>query len=160
MVGDAGGADGPLGAAALDALGVAFTAGYRERYGTAPGGPVEVVAVVVRVGEPEVPRPATGAATHAGPTPAGPARRRAHFAESGGFTEVDVWARRDCRPGAAITGPAIVEEAGSTVVVPPGWVAAADGGGRLILTRQGLVADSPRPTSSVEPVTKPSSVAR
>ena len=36
---------------------------------------------------------------------------------------------------AVITGPAIIEDAWSTVVVPPGWQAAPDAGGNLYMTR-------------------------
>jgi len=35
-------------------------------------------------------------------------------------------------PGTAFDGPAIVEEAGGTTVIPPGWHVTADGGGALL----------------------------
>jgi len=34
-----------------------------------------------------------------------------------------------------VQGPALVEEGGSTTVVPPGWTAALDAAGCLILRR-------------------------
>jgi N-methylhydantoinase A len=35
----------------------------------------------------------------------------------------------------AVSGPAIIEDAWSTVVVPPGWRASPDAGGNLYLTK-------------------------
>ena len=43
--------------------------------------------------------------------------------------------RRDAmQPGSTLTGPAIVEEAGGTSVVPPGWTVNVDASGALICT--------------------------
>ena len=43
--------------------------------------------------------------------------------------------RADLRPGDSVEGPAIIAEADATTVVDPGWRAAADEGGHLLLTR-------------------------
>jgi N-methylhydantoinase A len=48
------------------------------------------------------------------------AHRAAWFPELGGFTPTPVYDRYRLAPGAAFSGPAIVEERESTVVVPPG----------------------------------------
>ena len=54
-------------------------------------------------------------------------KRRAHFEELGGMAEVPVY-NRDClKPGHRITGPAIIEERITTIVVHPGWDARVDG---------------------------------
>jgi N-methylhydantoinase A len=37
--------------------------------------------------------------------------------------------------GAAVAGPALVEQGDTTVVVPPGWAAAADEAGNLRLRK-------------------------
>jgi N-methylhydantoinase A len=39
----------------------------------------------------------------------------------GGWVECPVYSRDALRPGFAISGPAIVEEAGGTSIIPPGW---------------------------------------
>ncbi len=52
-----------------------------------------------------------------------------------GFTSADVHWRNGLAPGAAITGPAIIEALDSTTVVPPGWIGRVDKLGYLRLTR-------------------------
>ncbi|NRQ40453.1 hydantoinase/oxoprolinase family protein, partial [Nonomuraea sp. NN258] len=68
--------------------------------------------------------------------PPGPAaeagRRPAYFPELGGYVDVPVWSRAGLSP---FDGPGVVEDAGSTIVVPPGWHAALDRAGAVILTR-------------------------
>jgi N-methylhydantoinase A/oxoprolinase/acetone carboxylase beta subunit len=39
-------------------------------------------------------------------------------------------------PGTGIAGPAIVELAESTLLVPPGWAGEVDDGGTILLERQ------------------------
>jgi N-methylhydantoinase B len=57
-----------------------------------------------------------------------------------GFTETPLYARQHFQPGDCIEGPAIVEEFGSTSVVPPGLVASVDDYGNLLLVRSSSVA--------------------
>jgi N-methylhydantoinase A len=47
-------------------------------------------------------------------------RRRVHFKELGGFVETPCYDADQLRHGNVITGPAVVEETKTTVVVPPG----------------------------------------
>ena len=47
-------------------------------------------------------------------------QRRAYFKESGGFVETPCYAGERLKPGNVITGPAIIEESKTTVVIPPG----------------------------------------
>jgi N-methylhydantoinase A len=54
-------------------------------------------------------------------------RRKAHFEERGGLVEVPVYNRDLLAPGNRITGPAIIEERITTIVVHPGWDARVDG---------------------------------
>ncbi|MBT2394151.1 hydantoinase B/oxoprolinase family protein [Streptomyces sp. ISL-1] len=49
--------------------------------------------------------------------------------------ETPLYRRADLRPGDAVEGPAIIAEADATTVVDPGWRAAADESGHLLLTR-------------------------
>ena len=62
-----------------------------------------------------------------------PARRRAAF--DGEWIEADVWDRAGLGAGSEIDGPAVVELAGATCVVRPGWHGVVDEAGTLVLTR-------------------------
>lgn len=57
------------------------------------------------------------------------------FLEGLGFMEVALYDRERLRPGAAITGPALVLQMDSTVHVPVGWSAQVDGYHNLVLER-------------------------
>ena len=61
-------------------------------------------------------------------------RRPVYFAERGGFVDCTVYDRYDLGAGAAIAGPAIVEEVDSTTTVHPGYGVAIDAYGQMILT--------------------------
>jgi N-methylhydantoinase A/oxoprolinase/acetone carboxylase beta subunit len=52
--------------------------------------------------------------------------RKAYFAETRGFVEVSVNDRIRLRPGERVSGPAIMEEADSTTLCPPGYVVRVD----------------------------------
>ncbi|MEW1954904.1 hydantoinase/oxoprolinase family protein [Terrabacter sp. NPDC080008] len=78
--------------------------------------------------------PATGAAD---------VRERAHrstrpvcFDPEDGYVDTDVWWRPDLLAGDVLTGPAIVEEFGSTVPVHPGFVVRVDSLGNLVITKE------------------------
>ena len=60
--------------------------------------------------------------------------RQVHFAESGGWVEAVVYDRYALQPGARLTGPAVVQERESAVVVGPLAVAEMDGTGNLVMT--------------------------
>jgi N-methylhydantoinase A/oxoprolinase/acetone carboxylase beta subunit len=110
----------------------AFEELYTRRYGMAsPGEPVEAttwrVTAVGRQAPVDLPR------FEPGPLPE-PARRRAWFPESEGWTATAVY-RRDTLPaGARLQGPAIVEERESTTVLPPGMEAEVDAYGNLLVS--------------------------
>ncbi|MEU4831611.1 hydantoinase/oxoprolinase family protein [Streptosporangium sp. NPDC023615] len=146
-----------------------FHARYRQVYGIEQRGPVEVLGYRARVTLSRAPASAGPAGT--GPVrtgsggeaddragdrtgdrageafvpprepgaPGGPrTRREAYFPETGGYTPVPVYTRADLRETA---GPAIVEDAEATIVVPPGWTARLTGDLSVVLTADG----SPRP---------------
>jgi N-methylhydantoinase A len=110
----------------------AFEELYTRRYGMAsPGEPVEAttwrLTAVGRQAPVELPRFEPGAMPE-------PARRRAWFPESEGWTETAVY-RRDALPaGARLQGPAIVEERESTTVLPPDMEAEVDTYGNLLVS--------------------------
>ena len=62
-----------------------------------------------------------------------PARRRAYFPESGGYTEIQVLDRTGLRVGERVEGPALIEETDSTTLVLPGDRAAISPRGHLVI---------------------------
>ncbi len=60
--------------------------------------------------------------------------RAAYFREEKGFVPTKVYRRDRLGAGAALEGPAIVEQLDSTVAIPPGDAAEVDGMGNIILT--------------------------
>jgi N-methylhydantoinase A len=71
--------------------------------------------------------------------PSDPAKTRARrpvcFDPDEGFVDTPVHWRPDLRAGDTFTGPAIVEEFGSTTPVHPGFVVRVDTLGNLVITR-------------------------
>ena len=53
-----------------------------------------------------------------------------------GYIETDVYWRPDLRTGDTLSGPAIVEEFGSTVPVHPGFTVRVDAIGNLVITKE------------------------
>jgi N-methylhydantoinase A len=112
----------------------AFSEVYAARYGAATGAAIEIVSYRLAAwglsDKPQLP-----AIDHAG--------RKLKCAVSGRRSAVFVGSElavtvfdRDCLPsGQAVQGPALIEEAGSTSVVPPGWSAELDDVGCLVLRR-------------------------
>ncbi len=113
-----------------------FHEAHRERYGYARSDcPVEVVAVRLEarrgVGEPA--QPAVGSGTVSGSA----GTRLVRFQSpdgSVGDLETRVYNRGQTLLG-RLSGPAIVEQYDTTVVVPPGWTAEDSSSGNLVLTR-------------------------
>ena len=69
--------------------------------------------------------------------PPGPAGTRpACFDPSHGFVDTAIYRRDDLSPGDVIVGPAVVEEYGATVPLPPGFQAEVDRFGNLVVTRR------------------------
>jgi N-methylhydantoinase A len=61
------------------------------------------------------------------------AHRSAYFEEHGGFVETPVHVASELRAGDELLGPALVDSATTTVLVPPGQRLVADGAGNLLL---------------------------
>ena len=57
----------------------------------------------------------------------------AYFPEAGGFVQTTVYDRYRLRSGDELTGPAVVEEEGSTLVVGPGGRAKVAATGNIVL---------------------------
>ena len=59
--------------------------------------------------------------------------RRANL--GAGFQQTNIYRGGDLKPGHEVTGPAIIEESFTTIVVYPGWKAEVDDAGDYELTR-------------------------
>ncbi len=135
--------DGPLDAALADAVVAAFHAEHQALYGydfvADPRQQVEWVNLRV-TGIGPITRPRLHRLT-AYPTAGGLAARARSavrpvcFDATNGYVETAIYARDALAPGDVLTGPAVVEEFGSTVPVHPGFSARVDGFGNLVITR-------------------------
>ena len=98
-------------------IAAAFTAAHRARYGFVSRDAVVVETVRVR---------ADGTAPPPGPpvrpaAAAPPAARAAAVLDDGAAAEVPVVDRATLRPGARLTGPAVVVQPDATTWLPAGW---------------------------------------
>jgi N-methylhydantoinase A len=97
-----------------------------------PVGEIELinirVALTARVGARAL---AVGAAAAAAAHPKG--RRQAWIGATARYADLPVFDRLALGIGATVDGPAIVEEASSTLIVPPGARATVDPAGNLIV---------------------------
>ena len=118
-----------------EAMRLAFEDAYRRQFArTVPGLEVEVLTWSVTAWA-EVAQHGL-LALAVGDDAGGEAGRRAiAFPGHGGRLETALWRRGALAAGAGVAGPAAIEEAQTTTVVPPGWRAQADGDGNLLLTR-------------------------
>jgi N-methylhydantoinase A len=121
--------------AAGDDLLARFHAAHDRTYGfSAPQEPVECVSLrltsVGRIAKPPLRRLEPGGAAEP------KARREVYFAEAEGYVDCPVYDRYRLPAGAAIAGPAVVEELDSTTVVHPGFAVRVDDVGNLILERE------------------------
>jgi len=121
------------GDADLTPLRRAFDARHEETFGYADTGNDAEIVNIRLVSTGLVDPPALDLAPRAGGEPL-LETRRAWF---GGWTDTPVLDRERLVPGFAFEGPAIVEEAGGTAVIPPGWSVRADDSGALQCEQRG-----------------------
>ena len=126
----------PLAAADANTLRAAFEAEYAKLFRRhIPGAVIEILSFAVTVGTREArPEPLAPAARTAGPAPIG--TRALVLGQDETRRDVPVYARTDFTPGAAIEGPAVIVEAGTSTLVGPGFDATLDAGGALVLERR------------------------
>jgi len=125
---------GPYDAGSAAAFRDAFTSSYRQTFGQVPpGGEIELinirVAVSARVGQSEL---EVGGATAAG-APVARTRRPAWVGTGNRFVEMPVYDRLKLGIGAELHGPAIIEEASSTLILPPDACATVDDAGNIVV---------------------------
>ncbi|MFD3754914.1 hydantoinase B/oxoprolinase family protein [Streptomyces cyaneofuscatus] len=141
-------------AVALDsvaAMGEEFTAAHRTRFGFTMGKPLVVETVSVE---------ATGTTGEHGSDPADPAPREGALRPRATVTmyaegreqQAPLHRREDLRPSDTVTGPAVVAEVDATTVVDPGWQAATNATGHLVLTRARPRPDRTAVGTRVDPV--------
>ena len=125
-----------LGAASAEIIRRAYDAAYRAQYGRLMDGvDVECVACAVVVASESAAAAPPFAAAAAG-TAAPSARRKLLDPLSGRADDVSLYRREALAPGAAIVGPALIEEDDTTTVVARGFRAALDPHGYIILERE------------------------
>jgi N-methylhydantoinase A/oxoprolinase/acetone carboxylase beta subunit len=117
---------------ALEGLVQAFHDTHRERFSYAiPGAAVEIVSLrVSAIGRLPMLRGAVALPAAAGAPP----RQRKVWLD-GGWREVQAWIRGEIAPGAAIDGPALIEEAYTTVLLAGGWRCRRHPSGHLLAER-------------------------
>ena len=115
----------------LDTLGKDFTARHRELYGYATREPWLLEALRVRVSTPSWASLAGVASSSAG----APSGTVPCWFDSKAPTPSTRWDRDRLAAAQIIAGPAIIEDAWSTVVLPPGWTASVDAFANLILRK-------------------------
>ncbi|HEU5082510.1 MAG TPA: hydantoinase/oxoprolinase family protein, partial [Acidimicrobiales bacterium] len=133
--------EGPVDAGVLAAVADRFHAEHRALYGYDFAGDAtqQVEWVNLRVSgigpirRPEIKRH-DGLDTPAG-APSTTGQRAVCFDAADGYADTPVLWRPDLVPGAVVTGPAIIEEFGSTVPLHPGFTARVDDHLNLIVTR-------------------------
>jgi N-methylhydantoinase A len=137
--------DGPVDQALLDAVADRFHAEHRALYGyDFAGDPTQQVEWVnLRVSgigpiqRPEI-RGEHVREDLAAPQPSG--HRPVCFDAAAGFVDTAVYWRPDLRPGQQVSGPAVIEEFGSTVPLHPGFTARIDSFSNIIVTREDVTA--------------------
>nr|HRC86400.1 hydantoinase/oxoprolinase family protein [Thermoanaerobaculia bacterium] len=123
-------------AAPAEELRIAFEAAYRGIYGYAPEGPLEVESLRVIVASPPAAeaRPFARSAARAQALEP-PAPRPVCF--GGSWLPTTLHHRERLQADSRFAGPALVLEAHSTTLVPPGWSCRVDEAGALVLERAG-----------------------
>ncbi len=112
----------------FDPLRQAFDARHEETFGYADTDNDAEIVNVRLVSTGLVDKPALNFTSQARGDP-GAGRRRVWF---GGWTDTATYDRAEMPVGFAFSSPAIVEEAGSTSVVPPGWAVVVHKSGALL----------------------------
>jgi N-methylhydantoinase A/oxoprolinase/acetone carboxylase beta subunit len=121
-----------------------FETGYRALFGRlVPGVDIEVTAWILRAAAPAPGRAAEAPVLAAGSTgqsakPASSGTRVLFDPTQRDFHEVPVYRRAALRPGATLSGPAIIAEDETTTVITSGFTAAIDSSGAIRLTAKSL----------------------
>jgi N-methylhydantoinase A len=120
--------------AALDGLIAGFHDIHRQRFSYSnPGSPVEIVSLrVAAVGRLPKPQSKPSAAATGGREQ--PLRRRKVWI-GGAWQDIALWNRIQIGTDTALAGPAVIEEAYTTVLLAKAWTCRRDSSGHLIAER-------------------------
>lgn len=111
-----------------------FNARHIEEYGHVREGEIPEIVGVRLASSVDTPIPPVGRGFTAPKAPATVAKtRRANL--GAGYQETNIFDGAELKPGHQITGPAIIEESFTTIVVYPGWQAQVDDAGDYELTK-------------------------
>ncbi|MGX9964122.1 hydantoinase/oxoprolinase family protein [Roseomonas sp. F4] len=139
---------GPYGAEAEGAIRAAFEAGYQRVFARRPAvAAIELINIRVSVTgstaggvlDPKVPSTAEGDPRTG--------TRQAHFGDR--LVAAPVLDRRRLAAGSEIAGPAIIEEAMSTLLIPPGARASVEAGGNIVIRLAQAAQTTARQTETV-----------
>lgn len=122
-------------------IAAAFDAAYRATYGRLlPGGTTRILNLRSAITgiRPKFDLTAFAPDPSATLEAARRGSRRAHL--GGAWVDAAIWDRLSLPLGAVVTGPAILEQPDTTIVVEPGLMARVDAWGNLILTREEATA--------------------
>ena len=130
--------DGADGAATQAALQGAFEDSYREKFAiTPPQVAIEFINIRVSASAAVADAAAVAQSSLAGGGARGGrvrGQRPVYFPEAGDYVTTAVYDRSTLAAGTLIAGPAVVEEAGSTLVLPPGASATVVANGNIVVT--------------------------
>lgn len=112
-----------------------FASAYTRLYGRLGTGPIEVVSIRVAVAAP-VKRVSYAdlAAANADNESASPQTRLMYFGEDVGLTEATVLRGRQALPQSGLSGPLVIDEADTTIVVPPDFRASVNAISNVVIS--------------------------
>lgn len=124
---------GPFDESSAAGIEKAFTDAYRQTFSrTPPDGRIEIINIRVSL-RAKVPGPGIAFTVPTGGTVEPTGTRKVYFPEAGDFVETKVYDRAAMPAEVKVDGPAIVEEAESTLVVGPNATMHVDRTGNLIV---------------------------
>jgi N-methylhydantoinase A len=125
---------GPYTSASEGAIRDAFLETYRQLFGKVPPvAAIEIINIRVAVSAPTGDGRLETAAAARGAASALKGKRRAWVSTLNAYVEVPVYERDALAVGDVVEGPAIVEEASSTLIVPPNGRAVTDASGNIVV---------------------------
>ncbi len=128
--------NGPLTREAVAAAGDRFARKHEELYTFAmPWKPVEILTLRLKASTPNAPF-ALPQVEQGGPDPIGARKRRRTCRLNGRDVDTQVYDGEKVLAGNVITGPAIIEETTTTVVIPEAYVCSVDKYKNYVLTRR------------------------
>ncbi|MBT7291357.1 MAG: hydantoinase/oxoprolinase family protein [Rhodospirillaceae bacterium] len=126
---------GLTGDAAVQHIWSEFHQVHMRTFGFAYEGTQDVELVNLRIQAiGRIHRPSVAEPEHDGAAPTVSAQRQVYW-RGLGWAACDIYRRENLSPGHTLDGPLVVEEYGSTVVVPDGWRVGADAHGNLKLEK-------------------------